>query len=165
MVARRPDKGWGATRILAIAMSAVATLSQLHAAAQEVGADDDDESAVETATEAAEAQPSTITAPGGVPLEAAPSDTAVDSVKASMARIAQQAAAGVPKNYSLEFGDTFDWIRVDSGEWLDHCRVREARQTSQPARAQVARRFLVALRRNFTSTSVSHSLGASVPLY
>jgi hypothetical protein len=67
MVARTPDKGWGATRSLAFAMSAAALLPQLHVAAQEVGTDDD-ESAVETAT--------------------------------------------------FEFGDTFDWIRVDSGEWL-----------------------------------------------
>jgi hypothetical protein len=67
MVARTPDKGWGATRTLAITMSAVALLSPLHAAAQEVGADDD-ESAVETAT--------------------------------------------------IEFGDTFDWVLVVSGEWL-----------------------------------------------
>jgi hypothetical protein len=67
MVARTPDKGWGATRTLAFAMSAAALLPQLHVAAQEVGTDDD-ESAVETAT--------------------------------------------------FEFGDTFDWVRVDSGEWL-----------------------------------------------
>ena len=98
-------------------MLAAAPLPQLHAAAQKVGADDD-KTGVETATEVAEAQPSTITAPGGVPLEAAPSHTAVDSVKASMARITKQAAAGVPENYALEFGDTFDWVRVDSGEWL-----------------------------------------------
>lgn len=67
MVARTPDKGWGATRSLAFAMSAAALLPQLHVAAQEVGTNDD-ESAVETAT--------------------------------------------------FEFGDTFDWVRVDSGEWL-----------------------------------------------
>jgi hypothetical protein len=67
MVARAPDKGWGATRTVAIAMSAAAPLPQLHVAAQEVGADDD-ESAVETAT--------------------------------------------------IEFGDTFDWVLVVSGEWL-----------------------------------------------
>jgi len=67
MVARTPDKGWGATRSLAFAMSAAALLPQLHVAAQEVGTNDD-ESAVETAT--------------------------------------------------FEFGDTFDCVRVDSGEWL-----------------------------------------------
>ena len=67
MVGRTPDKGWGATRTVAIVMSAAALLPQLHVAAQEVGADDD-ESAVETAI--------------------------------------------------IEFGDTFDWVRVVSGEWL-----------------------------------------------
>ncbi len=67
MVGRTPDKAWGATRTVAIAMSAAALLPQHHVAAQGVGADDD-ESAVETAT--------------------------------------------------IEFGDTFDWVRVVSGEWL-----------------------------------------------
>ncbi|MGB3052590.1 MAG: hypothetical protein WBB42_16430, partial [Polyangiales bacterium] len=117
VLAQTPEKRWGPTRAVAIAMLSAALLSPPHAAAQEVGADDD-KTGVETATEAAETQPSTITAPGGVPLEAAPSDTAVDSVKASMARITEQAAAGIPENYALEFGDTFDWLRVDTGEWL-----------------------------------------------
>jgi hypothetical protein len=59
-----------------------------------------------------------IVAPGGVPLEAAPSDTAIESVKASMARVEEQVAAGVPETYVIEFGDTWDWVRLVSGEWL-----------------------------------------------
>jgi hypothetical protein len=42
MVARTPDKGWGATRTVAIVMSAAALLPQRHVAAQEVGADDNE---------------------------------------------------------------------------------------------------------------------------
>lgn len=67
---------------------------------------------------AAEAKGLSITAPGGVPLEAAPAENAIEAVKESMARIAEQAATGVPDSYIIEFADTFDWVRLDSGEWL-----------------------------------------------
>ncbi|MGB5809132.1 MAG: DUF481 domain-containing protein [Polyangiales bacterium] len=85
---------------------------------------DADES--DAATDAVEAvlpgagDPSTfmITGPGGVPVEAAPSDTAIETVRASLARINEQAAAGVPSAYVIQFGDTFDWLQLTSGEWI-----------------------------------------------
>jgi len=59
-----------------------------------------------------------VTAPGGVPAEPTDADTAVDAVKASMARVEEQDAAGIGEAYTIEFGDTFDWVRMVSGEWL-----------------------------------------------
>ena len=59
-----------------------------------------------------------VTAPGGVPAEPTDADAAVDAVKASMARVEEQEAAGIGTAYMIEFGDTFDWVRMVSGEWL-----------------------------------------------
>ena len=59
-----------------------------------------------------------ITAPGGS--SAAPGEVAatIDSVQESMAQIQLQAASGVGDTYVLEFGDTFDWVQMVSGEWI-----------------------------------------------
>ena len=59
-----------------------------------------------------------ITAPGGT--SAAPAEVAatIDSVQESMAQIQLQAASGVGDAYVLEFGDTFDWVQMVSGEWV-----------------------------------------------
>jgi hypothetical protein len=70
-----------------------------------------------------------VTAPGGVPAEPTDADAAVDAVKASMARVEEQEAAGIGSSYVIDFGgigssyvidfgDTFDWVRMVSGEWL-----------------------------------------------
>ncbi len=59
-----------------------------------------------------------LTAPGGVPAEPADYDTVVEAVKASMARVEERAAEGIGASYIIEFGDTFDWVRLVSGEWL-----------------------------------------------
>jgi hypothetical protein len=68
-----------------------------------------------------------VTAPGGVPAEPTDAEAAVDAVKASMARVAEQEAAGIGSTYIIEFGDTFDWVRMVSGEWLkgDMKRMRD----------------------------------------
>ncbi|MCZ6807571.1 MAG: DUF481 domain-containing protein [Deltaproteobacteria bacterium] len=118
-------------RVIAIAIVAVASLWHTHAAAEEpteaeappaeeapAEATEDATGDIDALTTAAEAKGLIIVAPGGVPLEAAPSDTAVDAVKESMARITEQVAAGVPESYVIKFGDTFDWVRLVSGEWL-----------------------------------------------
>jgi hypothetical protein len=116
--------------ILAIAIVAAASFWNTHAAAEEPTEAEAQpvEDAPPEATEAApgdsdvraaaEEKGLIIVAPGGVPLEAAPSDTAIESVKASMARVEEQVAAGVPETYVIEFGDTWDWVRLVSGEWL-----------------------------------------------
>jgi len=59
-----------------------------------------------------------ITAPAGS--SAAPADVAatIDSVQESMAQIQLQAASGVGDTFVLEFGDTFDWVQMVSGEWI-----------------------------------------------
>ena len=59
-----------------------------------------------------------LTAPGGVPAEPTHADTAVDAVKASMARVEDNERAGIGDSYVIDFGDTFDWVRMVSGEWL-----------------------------------------------
>lgn len=68
-----------------------------------------------------------VTAPGGVPAEPTDAEAAVDAVKASMAKVAEQEAAGIGSTYIIEFGDTFDWVRMVSGEWLkgDMKRMRD----------------------------------------
>jgi hypothetical protein len=68
-----------------------------------------------------------VAAPGGVPAEPTDAEAAVDAVKASMARVEEQQAAGIGATYIIEFGDTFDWVRMVSGEWLkgDMKRMRD----------------------------------------
>jgi len=59
-----------------------------------------------------------VTAPGGVPAEPMEANAAIDSVKEAMARVQLQAASGVGDTYVIEFGDTFDWVQMVSGEWI-----------------------------------------------
>ena len=68
-----------------------------------------------------------VTAPGGVPAEPTDAEAAIDAVKASMARVAENETAGIGPTYIIEFGDTFDWVRMVSGEWLkgDMKRMRD----------------------------------------
>jgi len=66
----------------------------------------------------AETVASIVTAPGGVPAEPTDAAAAVDAVKASMAKVEEQEAAGIGSTYVIDFGDTFDWVRMVSGEWL-----------------------------------------------
>jgi putative salt-induced outer membrane protein YdiY len=64
-----------------------------------------------------EAAAELITAPGGVPVAPTDAETAI-AVKASMASAEQQAAMGAGGTYAIQFGDTFDWVRLASGEWI-----------------------------------------------
>jgi len=59
-----------------------------------------------------------IAAPGGVPAEPRDADTAIDDVKASVARVLEHAETGIGDTYVIEFGDTFDWLQLVSGEWI-----------------------------------------------
>ena len=56
--------------------------------------------------------------PVGVPGEPANADTAIEGVKASMARVKDDATAGISDTYVIGFGDTFDWVKLVSGEWI-----------------------------------------------
>ena len=102
----------------------VVTLLQIHspkAAAEEPPAEEAPAASSEAATAeatGAETVAAIVTAPGGVPAEPTEADTVVDAVKASMARVEEQEAAGIGATYIIEFGDTFDWVRMVSGEWL-----------------------------------------------
>jgi len=62
--------------------------------------------------------PELITEPSGVPAAPMDANNAIDSVKASMATIEREAAAGVGNRYVIQFGDTFDWLQLVSGEWI-----------------------------------------------
>ena len=68
---------------------------------------------------AAEEPPSEALPASGVDT-AAPAQAAatIDSVQESMAKIQLQAASGVGDAYVLEFGDSFDWVQLVSGEWI-----------------------------------------------
>ncbi|MGB5372391.1 MAG: hypothetical protein WBN15_01305, partial [Polyangiales bacterium] len=59
-----------------------------------------------------------ITAPAGTSAAPAQAAAAIDSVQESMAKIHLQAASGVGDAYVLEFGDSFDWVQLVSGEWI-----------------------------------------------
>lgn len=40
------------------------------------------------------------------------------SVQAAMKQIERQVTEGLSSDYKLEFGDTDDWIELETGEWL-----------------------------------------------
>ena len=50
--------------------------------------------------------------------EAAEAETTIDLVQGSIARVQQEAELGLGESYVLEFGDTFDWVQMISGEWV-----------------------------------------------
>jgi hypothetical protein len=77
------------------------------------------EAAAEAATEATaeETVEGLIEAPGGVPTAPTDAKTAVDTVKAAMANV-QANEGGIGDSYTIQFGDTFDWVQMSSGEWI-----------------------------------------------
>ena len=56
--------------------------------------------------------------PGGVPAEPTDVSIAVTSVQAAMANVEKDVLEGVGTSYIITFGDTFDWVQMNSGEWL-----------------------------------------------
>lgn len=54
----------------------------------------------------------------GVPPEAAQDETALSEVTKAMEAVEEEAARGLPAEFLIQFGDTFDWLRLTSGEWL-----------------------------------------------
>jgi len=67
-----------------------------------------------------------VVAPGGIPAEPMDSKSAVEAVKAAMASV-ETAEGGIGDTYVIQFGDTFDWVQMVSGEWIkgDMKRMRE----------------------------------------
>ena len=66
---------------------------------------------------AQEAVEGLVTAPGGAPAEPTDPASAIDTVQAAMATV-QKDGAGIGNAYTIEFGDTFDWVQMVSGEWI-----------------------------------------------
>ena len=81
------------------------------------------EAATESAEDAApestaqDAVEGLVVAPGGIPAEPTDAASAVDTVKAAMAHV-QSDSAGIGDTYAIQFGDTFDWVQMVSGEWI-----------------------------------------------
>ncbi|MEM9075179.1 MAG: hypothetical protein AAGE52_42165, partial [Myxococcota bacterium] len=84
----------------------------------------DEASAEEVPTEEPEVDPTDVT-DAGVPQAPVEPDKAVAEVEKAVQQVeeAVQKAEESPKEdlpgeYTIEFGDTFDWLRLSSGEWL-----------------------------------------------
>ena len=126
------DPGKLSRSVVTAALLAVALLHILPqtAGAEEPPAEAGDAEAVvdETTAEASEAAPvdataqetveALVVAPGGVPAEAADAKSAVDAVQAAMATVEKNSIEGVGDKYVIDFGDTFDWVQMVSGEWI-----------------------------------------------
>ncbi len=54
----------------------------------------------------------------GVPNEAVEPDQGVSEVEKAIEQVEDDTEAGLPAKFTIEFGDTYDWIRLTSGEWL-----------------------------------------------
>jgi len=67
--------------------------------------------------EAQETLEGIVVAPGGIPAEPMDAKSAVDAVKAAMASV-ETAEGGIGDTYAIQFGDTFDWVQMVSGEWI-----------------------------------------------
>jgi hypothetical protein len=111
-----------------VVWAALLAVAMLHAhpqnaAAEEPPAEEAPPAAIDEALAKAEGEGEPelvdlLTAPGGVPAEPTDANAAIDAVKASMARVEEQEVAGIGATYIIEFGDTFDWVQMVSGEWL-----------------------------------------------
>ena len=79
------------------------------------------DSAAEVQTDASVGQDTVvdlITSPAGTSAASVEAAATIDSVQDSLAQIQIQAASGVREGYVLQFGDTFDWVQMVSGEWI-----------------------------------------------
>ncbi|MFW2387089.1 MAG: DUF481 domain-containing protein [Polyangiales bacterium] len=54
----------------------------------------------------------------GVPDEAVEPSEAVSEVEVAMEKVESEIEEGLPAEFTIEFGDTHDWLRLTSGEWL-----------------------------------------------
>ncbi len=110
------------SRSVVWAMSLAVALLSFHSSIA-----DAQEAEAEQAAEAAEAaaEPTAqdtvegmAAAPGGVPANTSEPESAIDTVQAAMANIQKQSEAGLANTFVIEFGDTFDWVQMVSGEWI-----------------------------------------------
>ncbi len=54
----------------------------------------------------------------GVPEDAVPASEGVADVEQAMEKVEEEIERGLPDQFTIEFGDTYDWMRLTSGEWL-----------------------------------------------
>jgi len=66
---------------------------------------------------AQDADPSGVTEQG-VPGQAVEPDEGVSEVEKAIEQVEEDTEAGLPAEFTIEFGDTYDWLRLTSGEWL-----------------------------------------------
>ena len=105
-----------------VAWATVLAVALFHVLPTRVQAEDPpaDAPAAEATTDDPSAQETVeglVGAPGGVPAEPMDASSAIDTVKAAMATI-QKDEAGIGNAYTIQFGDTFDWVQMSSGEWV-----------------------------------------------
>ena len=85
--------------------------------AAEAAAEESGEAAAAEAGAAQETVEAMVVAPAGIPAEPMDPSSAIDTVKAAMDNV-QKDASGVTDTYTIQFGDTFDWVQMVSGEWI-----------------------------------------------
>ena len=54
----------------------------------------------------------------GVPEEAVEPEQGVTEVEEAIAKVEEEIEEGLPEEFTIEFGDVWDWMRLNSGEWL-----------------------------------------------
>ena len=54
----------------------------------------------------------------GVPDEAAEADEGAAEVEKAMEDVETETEEGLPAEFTIKFGDTYDWLQLTSGEWL-----------------------------------------------
>ncbi|MGB5267438.1 MAG: hypothetical protein WBN30_12665, partial [Polyangiales bacterium] len=66
---------------------------------------------------AQDADPSRVTEQG-VPDQAVEPEEGVSEVEKAIAQVEEDSEAELPAEFTIKFGDTSDWLRLTSGEWL-----------------------------------------------
>jgi putative salt-induced outer membrane protein YdiY len=54
----------------------------------------------------------------GVPEEAVEAEEGVTEVEQAMEQVEAEIEQGLPEEFTIKFGDVYDWMRLTSGEWL-----------------------------------------------
>jgi hypothetical protein len=81
-------------------------------------AQDGEAAPVDEAPPDAPPEDSTDVTDEGVPDEAVEAGEAVTEVEEAMEQVEAQIEEGLPAAFTIKFGDTYDWLRLTSGEWL-----------------------------------------------
>ena len=119
MRVRRTTKGFIASTVLAVIGAVFAAESSGSAQDGKPVQTEADQAAPagETPSEETSADASALTEEG-VPTEAVEASQAVSEVEEAMEKVEEEIEEGLPAEFTIEFGDTYDWLRLTSGEWL-----------------------------------------------